>query len=302
MFSFIRPIDVTDTVLASSNVPETEYAAWASGTTYAAGARVIRTSTNVHRVYQSIAAGNVGHDPLTDTTATYWTFVGADNRWAMFDDLVQSQTTRADQIAVTLNVPGRIDSVALLNLSGISARVTMTDATEGVVYDQTQNLVSPSGIDDWYAYFFEPIERRTECFFEELPPYANATLAVTIAETGATVACGVLKAGLSKEVGGLQYGAQVGITDYSVKQADDFGNYTIVKRAFADRATFQVWVDKSQVDVVKRQLAALRATPILYFGDDDYASTAVFGFFKDFTLTIQYPDVSVLAIELEGVT
>lgn len=350
----IRPIEVTDAVLASSNVPETVPSVWASGTTYAAGATVsvagaanafdvyqslqasnvghapassptwweklctlygawasgtsynlgdfvTRTTTNVHSVYQSAVASNVGHDPLTDT-GTNWTLVGSDNRWAMFDAVVQSQATRADQIAVTLNVPGRIDTVALLNIAGISARVTLTDAVEGVVYDETRNLVSSSGITDWYGYFFEPIERLTDCLFDDLPPYAAPTLAVTISETGQTVACGVMIAGLSRDLGGTQYGAQTGITDYSVKQADDFGNYQIVKRAFANRATFQVWVDNGLVDAAQRLLASYRATPTLYVGDDDYAATMVFGFYKDFTLTISYPDVSVLAIELEGLT
>lgn len=298
----VRPIEVTDTVLTFSNVPETDYAAWASGTTYALGDRVLRLAANVHQIYESAAGSNVGHDPLTDD-GTHWTLVGADNRWSMFDAVVQSQTTHADAIDATLAIPGRIDTVALLNLSATAVEVTLTDATDGVVYDKTFSLVSPSGITDWYAYFLEPIERLGDLILTDLPAaYANATLDVSITESGATVACGVLIPGLSKDVGGTQYGASLGIVDYSVKTADEFGNFGVVKRAFSRQANFQVFVANSYVDKLINLLSDYRATPILYIGDDDYTASAVYGFYKDFTVAISYPDVSVCSIELEGLT
>lgn len=297
----VRPIAVTDAVLASSNVPETEYPTWSNSTTYALGARVLRLSTNIHRVYESAVASNVGHDPLTDTAGN-WTLVGSNNRWSMFDQVVQSQTTHADSIAVTLSLTSRTDTVALLNVDATSARVVMTDAVEGVVYDQTEGLVSSSGITDYFAYFFEPIARKSDVVFEGLPPYANAQVAVTLSETGQTVACGALIVGLSKDLGGTQYGASLGIVDYSVKQQDSFGNYSIVERAFSRKASFSVVVENGVVDQLMTLLSGYRATPILYLGSSSFAASAVFGFYKDFSTVISFPDVSILSIELEGLT
>jgi len=297
----VRPIAVTDAVLAASNVPETEHAAWAGGTTYAAGARVLRISTDIHRVYESVVSSNVGNDPLADD-GSKWLLIGADNTWSMFDGVVQSQTTHADSVEVTLDVPGRIDTVALLNVSATSAQVTVTDAIEGVVYDETRALVSPSGITDWYAYFFEPIERLTDIVFEGLPPYANPTVDVVLEGAGETVACGALIAGLSKDLGGTQYGASLGIIDYSVKTKNDFGEYSIVERAFSRKASFAVFVENTLVDQVMRLLSDYRATPILYLGSTRFAASAVYGFYRDFSAVISFPDVSVLSIELEGLT
>ena len=48
----IRPETVTDSIFQSSDVPETDYSAWAGGTTYADGDRVIVT-TGVHKIYES---------------------------------------------------------------------------------------------------------------------------------------------------------------------------------------------------------------------------------------------------------
>lgn len=50
----IRPTALTDAMLTSSTAPENDYAAWATSTAYAVGARVILTST--HRKYEALAA------------------------------------------------------------------------------------------------------------------------------------------------------------------------------------------------------------------------------------------------------
>ena len=53
----IPPVTITDSILLSSSVPETDYAAWNSGTTYSIGNRVILTST--HKIYESLQNSNL---------------------------------------------------------------------------------------------------------------------------------------------------------------------------------------------------------------------------------------------------
>lgn len=298
----IRPMTINDAALVSSNVTEADYAAWSSGTTYASGTRVIVTTPDVHKIYESVQGSNTNHDPITDTTATWWLEISATNRWKMFDGSVGSQTTNATSIAVVVTADGRADSVALLNVSAATVRVTMTDAVEGVVYDQTEDMVSDSGITDWYAYFFEPIERKSDIVFGGMPPYSDAQISITLTDTGATAACGECIIGLSKEIGTTDYGAQVGIQDFSIKAADEFGTYTITERSYANRGTFTVWVDAGYVDALKKLLAAYRATPVVYIGSDDYAATIIYGFFKDFSIDIAYSQKSICSIELEGLS
>ena len=174
----IRPITVIDAVLASSNVLESDYPAYSPVTPYALGDRVIVVSTDVHRIYESLQAENTGHVPATEDT--WWLEVGATNRWKMFDGSVTSQTSNADSIATVFLVTGRADSVALLNCSAASARITMTDLVDGVVYDKTYSMISGSGIADWFNYFFEPIERIADLAITDLPPYANSSISVTL--------------------------------------------------------------------------------------------------------------------------
>jgi hypothetical protein len=260
---------------------------------------VIVVGTNTHAVYESLQAGNTGHSP--ETSPTWWLYVSTTNRWKMFDTQITSQTSNADSIAVTMESnDDRIDSVALFNISAASATLTVTDAVEGVVYNKTLSLVSPSGITDWYAYFFEPITRLKDTVFTEIPPYIGADISLTLSDSGSTVLCGACVVGLSRDVGGTQYGASTGIQDYSIKQKDSFGNYSILERAYNKKATFQVWVENSLIDELQTILASYRATPTVYVGSDDYQSTYIYGFYKDFSTVISYPTVSILNIELEG--
>lgn len=292
----VRPMTINDAALNASNVTET-IAAYSGATTYGDGA--LARDDTTHHYFESLAAGNVGN-ALTD--ATKWLDRGATNRWAMFDGSVTSQTSNSNSIAVTLIGDGRVDAIALLNCYAATARVTVTDATDGLVYDQTVSMISDNAIADWYAWFFEPIEFLADMVLLDLPPYAGATITITLTHTGYTVTCGACVLGLSKEIGDTKPGASVGITDYSVKSVDAFGNYTILERAFSRRASFTVQVLKTQVDKLQTLLASYRAIPVVYVGDDSLTSSVVYGFYKDFSVAIEFPPYSVCTLELEGLT
>ena len=299
----VRPISILDAHLTSSSVAENDYAAWSAGTTYALGDTRIYVVADTHWIVESLQNSNTGHTPTGLDSDTWWLKIGATNRWKMFDGVIQSQTSAADEIAVTLvSATERVDSVALFNIDCASAHVTVTDATDGLVYDETVSMVSASGITDWYAYFFEPITRISDYVFTELPPYLNADIDVTLTATGGTALCGACVIGLSRDIGSTQVGAQVGIQDYSIKQQDAYGNYSILERAYNKRAVFQVKVENTLIDEMQTILAGYRATPVVYVGTDEYASTMIYGFYKDFSTVIEYQDVSILSIELEGLT
>lgn len=278
----------------------TAYSAYSAGTTYALGARVQVIGADSHLVYESLQAGNLNHAPAT--SPTWWVEVGPTNAWAMFDQSNSSQTTRAESITVTIDAADRVDAVALMNISALSARLVITDAVDGVVYDQTVSLTSDSGITDYDEWFFEPVVRKSDYAFVDLPPYYQPTVTLTLEDAGNTVAIGACVLGLARTIGGTQYGASIGIQDYSVKTVDDFGVATVTQRAYAKRGTFALQVDADYVDEVARLLASYRATPVVWIGSDDYGASILYGFYKDFSLTIAYPTISICNLEIEGLT
>lgn len=295
----IPPLSITDSNLTSSNVAETDYSDWSSGTTYALGDRVIVTS--VHKVYESLQAGNTNHSPMTNPT--WWIEVGPTNRWKMFDTSNSTQTTNSNSIVVTIT-PGKvINSVALLGLVATSVTIKLTDPVDGIVYNKTTSLNNNGNINNWYNYFFDPIVRKTAIVATDLPAYGSAVLEITITNTGSTAACGVCIVGAVKYIGeGINLGASVSIQDYSVKQKDDFGNYKLVQRSYSKRAKFSMAVLNTQIDALQDLLVELRTTPCMWIGDDNYTCTVVYGYYKDFDIVISYHLVSDCNLEIEGLT
>lgn len=296
----IPPTTITDAMLTSSTAPETDYAAWSAGTTYAlsteaAPVRVIRTST--HRIYESLQAGNTGHTP--ETSPTWWLDVGPTNRWAMFDSVIGTATTLASPLTVVL-APGTANAIALLELVGTSVTVAMTSSGT-TVYSNTISL-DGSSIGDYYDYFFAPFVQKNTVVLTDLPPYANGIITLTL--TGSTVSLGLVCVGLFSELGGAQYGATAGITDYSLKTTDAFGNTTLTRRAYSKRPSVKLMLEKSAVNRVFRTLSDLRAMPCVWVGVDDaeLEPLTVFGFFKDFSLEVSYPTAALCSLEIEGFT
>lgn len=293
----IRPVTIDDAVFQSSDVPENDYAAWAVGTTYAAGDRVIVT-TGYHKIYESKLGGNVGNDPTTDD-GTNWLEVSSTNRWKMFNAVVQEQTVQATQIDTTLQSPTVVNSVALLNVEATTIEIIVTDSVEGVVYDETFNMTSYSGIQDWYAYFFEPIVRETQLAVTDLPPYANADINIIIT-ANADAKCGAVVIGQVADLGLSQHGASVSIVDYSVKNTDDQGRVTITEGAYADKMEVDVVLDTSQMGQVKKTLTSLRTTPSVWIAEDGNSDLVIYGYYREFDIILANPTTSRCSLEIEG--
>ncbi len=301
----VQPIDIVDNLLLSTNVSETLYPPYDSGYVFSKGSRVSvigASGTNKHKVYESLVDNNLGNDPEASTSSLKWIYVSVTNPWLMFDKSVTTQTENQDSIEVSVWATGRNPCLALLNLSAAEAHVEMVDELDGVVYSKTFSLVSDSGIDDWYSYFFEPVVRLTDLVVLDMPAYASPVINVRLSATAEKVKCGALLLGPPTSIGETFYGAEIGIQDFSVKQQDDFGNYSIVERAFRKTAIFTVGIDAVRVDTLQALLATLRSIPVIYIGSDGYTSTVIYGFYKDFKIQIAYVNKSICTLEIEGLT
>ena len=292
----IRPIEITPAKILSSSATET-YSAWSSATTYADGNKVLYNN----RIYESLIDTNLNKQP--DTNPTAWLDIAPSNKTAMFDQVVNTQTTATTSLTVTFQ-PGMIfDSTAFLNIQGNSINVQVKNSPTGsVVYNQTINL-DDTEIFDWYGYFFEPFDVRTEVVFQNIPPYTDGVVIVTITgATGATVAIGNSTVGGLVSIGGTQYGLNYGIRDYSVKETDIFGNIKVVQRAFSKRMSPTIFVDNMRLNYVSKVLENLRSTPTVFIATDDsrFEGTIILGFLKDWNIEINYPTYSLISAEIEG--
>lgn len=299
----IRPVDITDTVLVSSNIPEDDYPVWVSGTTYSEGDRVISTVT--HKIYEALQT-STGKDPTTNPIGTnnipYWLDLGATNKWRMFDGKTQNLSTFTDEIIVQLQTPKVVNSIALFGLQATSVRVTMTDDVEGIVYD-TGNipLQDFSSIDSWWTYYYEDISAVQKYSRLDLPTYRNSIIEIHLTGIG-NVSCGQVVIGNQQILGLTDYGTSIGIMDYSRKTRDIFGNAIILERAFNETVDYDVTIDSTNVRNVQQTLAKYRATPLVWIGDEQFEETIIYGFYKDFNIILSNFSISDCVISVEGLS
>lgn len=299
----VRPVTVTDSVLVSTDVPETDYAAWNSGTTYGTGptARCILTST--HKVYESIQAGNLNHSPTDADASSWWIEVGPTNAWRLFDTSNSTSTAKASSMTYTLDPGVGVNALAVLNVKGCNdVQIEVNHPTLGLLYDETTSLTSLPGSSGWWEWYYADRTSPPLMVATDLPGIPGCTVTVTFSGTP-ELSVGVLLVGEQTRIGiAVQQGARVGITDYSRKETNDFGDTVLVQRAYAKRATFDLPIDAPLVDDAVEFLSGLRAVPCLWIGSSLYASTVIFGFYKDFEVNLAYRTVSECSLTIEGMT
>lgn len=273
------------------------YAAWDVGTTYDVDDIVLSATTN-HR-YQALTNGESGNSLANPAK---WLDLGPTNRYLMFDLSNSSQTLNGETIDVTIDVTGRVNSVALLNLVAATVQVIVTDVVDGEIYNRTVNLIASDDARNWWEYMFLPVRRYGDWTFLDLPTYNNPTVRIIITNPGGTTKIGSAVLGLSRDIGQTVYPSDVSIQDYSKKDVDEFGNYTIIIRDFAKRANLKVSSAESRVDSIYEILADLRATPCLFVGVESLRATWVYGFYKDMKWQFAGPNESYLLLDIEGLT
>lgn len=336
----IVPQAVTDATLSAASMAEDNLtSAWAPGTTYQVGDRCHSTTT--HRVYEARAI-TVDANPAIpanqyddDETAQApkpnpngpWIDAGATNRWRAFDGqigttgaglppLVCSDTADLD---FTIVPSGLVNSVALLNVTGASVRVSVggepiTDATligddsllgsGGIfVYDQEVALVDNSNVEDFYwDWFYAPVRAKNIAIFQGVSGFTGLPLRIQVKAASGTRSVGEIVLGREEQVGQLLVGADTDINDLTRFDTDDFGNETVIRRAYADRTTFPLALRADEVADAKRRLAALRGVPSVYHAGAGLEGLGLttYGTFRRLPFSQPAGPMAFLNLEVQG--
>lgn len=292
----IKSVVTTDTILTSSNIPEDEYPAWVSGTSYTALDKVIYE----HKIYERIVTGAGTTTP--DLDQANWLDDGYTNRYRMFDNTLSSVSSKMGGIEFTLTPNQIINGIALLNVNASTVRVVMNDPVEGVVYDNTKELRSSSNVNDYFSYFFAPLlsENLETAIFLDLPSKPTATITVYISSGSGLAEVGEVVYGVQSVVGRTNYGTAIGITSYSRKDTDEFGKVTVVKRKNSKYADYDIDIDNNNLASVQRLFSEIDSVPCVFIGNPDMEELVVYGFYKEFKATISFPTVSKCTLRVEG--
>jgi hypothetical protein len=269
-------------------------------TTTGAGTGTHTATVTSHKLYESLIASNTGNTP--HKSPDHWLDIGNTNRWKCLDFELASQTLHVAEAEYVIQTNTMIDSIYLGNVDADSVTITARESGGGaIVYGPTTYSLRRT-VATFFDWCFAPIESAAEFVDTDLPAYYGMEITIELVKTGGTVRIGTLLAGLSRTLGVTLMGASFSINDYSIKTSDEFGNMQFTERAYSKRGTFQVMIDKSDVDAVNTLLARYRAVPIVFVGSDVYDSAIIFGKFNSFNTTVTYDTYSMCNLEVEGLT
>jgi hypothetical protein len=293
----IPPTTIIDATLHSCSIVEPSatdtglsgyLGEWVDHTTYSINSIVLVAAS--HKLYISLANTNIGYTPGGAGNDAWWLEYRMTERWLPFDGKVTNQAAAATSIVYEL-LPGvAIDSMSLHNIEAETVTVVLKDGLHGATletwtedtYDNTLDLYSSDIVKTDFLYS------------------ANPHFTITLANSLTTAKVGEIVIGNKEDIGTTQYTPTIGIIDYSVKEVDTFGNYTILERAYSKRLTCSTVVLNTLLDHTYNILAARRALASVWVGSDLYASMIVYGFYKDFSIVLSYPTFSICELEIEG--
>jgi hypothetical protein len=291
---------VTESMVVSTNVAEDDAPEYDALTTYATGERVILAAQ--HKVYESAIDSNLGNDPAAGN-GTNWIEVYATKPWRVFDDTATAVVEQAGTISYTIAPQQLVRGVALIGVSALVATVKVLDGSDVVMATETMYLADYSEMVDALAMVLVEPKQKEIAVFEKVICQPGHKLEITIGNGSGQVGVREIVIGDSFTVGISQFGAEVGIDDYSDSSRDDYGNLTIVQRGYSDTVRIPVAVRTDDVARVKRRLTALRARYALYYftADGNDFGTTIYGKFKSLKLNLSGPQYSEYDVEIEGI-
>ncbi len=294
----MKPMEVTETHLVSSTVPEADEAVYNPATPYALKALVMWK----HSVYENTLADNTGNQP--DLNPDKWVRVRATNRWRLFDGSNSSRTQQANTISYVFAPGIAVRMVAALNVVSCSGvRVRLIDPVRGTVYDVTKSPGRrPIRSDPWEWCFGVWSQGLGLSLFENLPAYPLAQLHVDFTG-GPNLAVGLLMYGQPRRFGlGVLRGGKVGRRIYSRREFNDFGDVELVKRPSAKESSQEVLILNTELDGVLEYLDSIDASICLFVAGRSHSANVVYGVFTSAGVLQSHRDHSLLQIEMLGAT
>jgi hypothetical protein len=295
-YNVIEPIDVTDAMLVSSSVAEDSTGAWVSGQAYTAGSFVHRVGT--HSVYVAKVAVTSTTPPETDPDR--WENIRPTNRWAMFDYSKSTKTTAVSSMTVVMAYGRIIDTVAVYAATGSTVSIQMTDPVDGQVYANTLTMdaSNPQSFFEWCFGGLAPIPK---VIFSGLPPYAFATVTVTI--TGSEVSVGALVSGQMTTIGATTRGLEIEQKDYSTIETDVYGVTSLVARETSNVMDANIEVPSEFVNARFALMERLTGIPCLWIGLDgmNLLPSVILGWKVQFKAVVDYYHYSTVRLKVQEI-
>jgi len=296
--NIVPRLPITDAMILSTNAVDS--ADFDISTSYDSGDKVTDPATNLE--YESVIDSNLGNDPGSDD-GTNWTLLGITNSRRIFDGFISGQTERAESIVMTIQPDEIVTAVVMFNVAAASVTISIEEAgTE--IYTRTIDMVRTDDVENIWDYFFTEPEFKSVAIFESIPGRSGTEITITVSAPGSTAKIGEAIFGYSRRIGETLEGSAPTIKDLSIVEQNEFGEFTIVERAFARGADYEVATNPQETDRLMRVMAENRAKLCAFFPDEgmEHYGLTVAGFYEEFEPPLKHRGRTVVTIPVKGVT
>ena len=274
-----------------TNLQDATIQIWDAATTYAK-LDIVQLGKYI---YQSLSDDNTGFQP--DITPLKWAIVGVQNTQAVWDKkYIYLKSEAPDRITFTIEA-GFADFVTFGGLEANS--VTVEQYKNGALFQTyTQRTVRWLG-DTFREYVFVPYSVKTKANFF-LTPLLRQQIRITIEKTGSVARCAYIVIGRKQEIGSTLPKGQLAVVDFSKKERTKEGVIYLKPGKVVDDGRYSIVIKNSIVDTVIEKIKSVRGTPTMFIPTCK-ESTGIYGFIKDFRMTLNNETSSEYQIEIEEI-
>ena len=320
----ILPVDVTPSLLVSSNIADSTEVEWSPIAAYEVGDKVKVSYeedgvTAIAPVFEftCMTAHDGSADPSEaqyppDDDGTYWLNTGASNRWRWGDSYINTQTvadgteaTDAGKIVMTFNA-NKCTAIALFGVVANQIAFDRYDSGGELIDTATTRLQNAATYGDAWSYCFEDFVYEHDVI-QTFGIRHVQTVKITIEHTpsaGLYPKIGYAVIGRNVYVGRTKYDCETGISDYSKKITDEtFGNTYLRQGNYSKWMELDIYVPTNDVDRVQQALTSIRGKATVFNGNNSGTSRQVLnilGFWADFSNTMKGPRESKYQLEIKG--
>lgn len=289
----IIPKTITNAMITANTAVNAD-ADYVPATTYAAGAKV----TYNNFIYLSLQNANTGNQPDLTASAAWWSLVGASNKWAMFDDEVQTQSTASNTLSTTIRA-SYVNAISCVNITASSVDIEVKKGAT-VVYTKTIDLFDYSLIVDWATYFFSEHDFQTEFSLTDLPSLPDVDIKITVNKPSSTVGIGKIIVGAQLDVGLEEYNLKREGIDYTQANFDPFGKLSLTKRSYARKYSTTAIMENAKFDYVSKKLDSIASVPVLCIGGNGFKSSLTVYGLVTYSIILEHLQVSRVSIDVRG--
>ena len=229
-------------------------------------------------IYRSLINDNQDNDPLDpDNLRTKWVRWAPSNAYSMLDmksatkTTVQSTDTVIEDIIVEVAYTYGMDTLVIGNYASDGFLVEMIDGSDNVLWSYTQGGNLNEDVIDYWTYTYSEYGYEADrALMVNLGSFTNTVkIRVTLyGQLEQPTECGYLVIGEGVEMGKTLRNVKFNFNSFTLKQFDDFGTATIIKRAIQDITDFETVIDSGMVPTMKRRIKSVYDDVVAFVVDE----------------------------------